>query len=103
MRTVKVEITRDDGSFLRVVGEEAERWQKAVEGQATLSMVHGVNFPELKWEEGRSLDALYTELLAAASMRDHCMYGPVTEHDRTACLGCRLNKAVAALKNESGV
>ena len=51
MRTVKVEITREDGSVLRVVGDEAEKWQRAVEGQATLSAVHGVNFPELKWEE----------------------------------------------------
>ncbi len=51
MRTIKVEITREDGSVLRVVGDEAEKWQKAVESQATLCSIHGVNFPELKWEE----------------------------------------------------
>jgi hypothetical protein len=50
-RTVKVEITREDGSVLRVVGDEADKWQKAVEGQATLCMVHGVDFPQLQWEE----------------------------------------------------
>lgn len=42
----------------------------------------------------------YAELLEAASMRDHCLYGPTGEHDRGACLGCRLNRAVAALKNK---
>lgn len=50
MRTVKVEITKEDGSVLRVVGDEANKWQDAVNGQAMLCMVHGVNFPELKWE-----------------------------------------------------
>ena len=51
MRTVKVEITKEDGSVLRLVGDEAEKWQRAVEGQATLCSVHGVNFPELAWKE----------------------------------------------------
>jgi len=52
VKTTKVEITRKDGSVLRLTGDEAAKWEKAVEAQASFCMVHKQNyFPELAWEE----------------------------------------------------
>ncbi len=50
-KIVRVEIEKEDGTIIRVTGEEAEKWSKACEAMVTLSFSHGFPFPELNWEE----------------------------------------------------
>lgn len=50
-KNIRVEIEFDDGTIMRLIGEQAELWQKAVESQGVMSAIHGHPFPELKWEK----------------------------------------------------
>jgi hypothetical protein len=49
-KTIRVEIETDDGEIYKVVGEEAEKWKKAVDGLCSFGYVHGILFPWLKYE-----------------------------------------------------
>lgn len=52
-KTVRVEIEKDDGTIIRLTGEEARKWGDHVEGMATCCHVHRRSFPELKWEQAK--------------------------------------------------
>lgn len=49
-KVVKVELTLEDGTVMRLTGEEAEKWSTMASSQATIAYVHGYTYPELKWE-----------------------------------------------------
>lgn len=49
-KCVRVEIERGDGTIIRLRGEEAEKWDRYVDGLAGCCYAHGQTGPELKWE-----------------------------------------------------
>ena len=55
MKTIMVTLVKEDEDgnrhAIRVSGDDALKWAKAVEGQGTFCHVHGMKFPELNWEE----------------------------------------------------
>jgi hypothetical protein len=50
MKVVKVEVTREDGTVMRLTGKEAVRWGELIAGQASFCSNHGVPFPSLDWQ-----------------------------------------------------
>lgn len=55
-KNVRVEIEFDNGEIMRLTGEQAELWQKAVESQGVMSAIHGNEFPALKWEKFQKIE-----------------------------------------------
>jgi len=49
-KLVRVELEYDNGEIHRLTGEDAEKWLEAANGQAVMSALHGMSFPEFKWE-----------------------------------------------------
>lgn len=51
-KVVKVEITYEDGSMLRLTGDKpCQDWADMCEGQASMAYVHGLSYGPLPWEE----------------------------------------------------
>jgi len=51
LKTIRVEIEKDDGTIIRITKEEAEKWDKACESMVDFCFAHNILFPELEWEE----------------------------------------------------
>ena len=49
-KCVRVEIEREDGTGIRLTGEEAIKWDEYVSGLAGCCYAHGQQGPDLKWE-----------------------------------------------------
>jgi len=52
-RVVRVEIELSDGTIRRLTGDQANEWDRACAGIATVAAVHGSKFPRFQWEEVR--------------------------------------------------
>lgn len=51
MKITKVIIEFDNGDVQSLEGEQAEKWNLACQGQATLAYAHGMHFPSLDWKK----------------------------------------------------
>lgn len=47
---VRVEIEHSDGTISRLTGDDATKWNEAVQSAITMAYVHGMPFPTFKWE-----------------------------------------------------
>jgi len=49
-KLVRVLLEWSDGTIEVAVNEEAEKWNEASKTAGIVASVHGINFPEVKWE-----------------------------------------------------
>jgi hypothetical protein len=49
-KIVKVTIEHESGLIVQVAGEEARKWQEAVESTSLFCWAHSVEFPALQWK-----------------------------------------------------
>jgi hypothetical protein len=50
-KIIRVEIEREDGSVIRVLDNEAEKWAEITDSMASYAYAHGASYDNIHWEE----------------------------------------------------
>ena len=50
-KLLKVTMEYDDGEIQTLEGEQAQQWEKELNGAVTMNWVHGHHMPQFKWKK----------------------------------------------------